>query len=230
MGNCIGSSEAPQAPHPPAPKVPSNATNSGQSKHPPAVATPNKRRAVPLTANVLGRGSQDLKAQYTLGRELGKGQFGVTCLCTNKTTGEQLACKSIAKRKLMTREDVEDVRREVAIMYHLEGHANIVKLKEAYEDKQNVHLVMELCAGGELFDRIIAKGHYTERSAASLLRTIVQVVEACHSLGVMHRDLKPENFLLSSKKENAVLKATDFGLSVFFKPGQTAILIQHYTI
>ncbi|KAL0418452.1 UNVERIFIED_CONTAM: Calcium-dependent protein kinase [Sesamum radiatum] len=79
---------------------------------------------------------------------------------------------------------------------------------------------MELCAGGELFDRIIAKGHYTERAAASLLRTIVQIVHTCHSMGVIHRDLKPENFLLLNKDESAPLKATDFGLSVFYKEGE----------
>jgi calcium-dependent protein kinase len=82
-----------------------------------------------------------------------------------------------------------------------------------------VHLVMEVCAGGELFDRIIAKGHYSERAAASLTAVIVGVVQQCHQLGVMHRDLKPENFLLADKSENAPLKATDFGLSIFFKPG-----------
>lgn len=104
-------------------------------------------------------------------------------------------------------------------MHHLTGQPNIVELKGAYEDKHSVHLVMELCAGGELFDRIIAKGHYTERAAASLLRTIVQIVHTCHSMGVIHRDLKPENFLLLSKDENSPLKATDFGLSVFYKQG-----------
>ncbi|XWS38286.1 hypothetical protein CRYUN_Cryun19dG0118600 [Craigia yunnanensis] len=78
---------------------------------------------------------------------------------------------------------------------------------------------MELCAGGELFDRIIAKGHYSEREAANLCRQIVMVVHNCHSMGVMHRDLKPENFLFLCKDEDSPLKATDFGLSVFFKPG-----------
>lgn len=80
---------------------------------------------------------------------------------------------------------------------------------------------MELCAGGELFDRIVQKGHYSEREAAKLIKTIVGVVEACHSLGVMHRDLKPENFLFSTTHEDAPLKATDFGLSVFYQPGET---------
>lgn len=168
---------------------------------------------------VLGRPMEEVRATYTIGKELGRGQFGVTHLCTDKSTGEVFACKTIAKRKLVNKEDVEDVRREVQIMHHLTGQPNIVELKGAYEDKQSVHLVMELCAGGELFDRIIAKGHYTERGAASLLRVIVQIVHTCHSMGVMHRDLKPENFLLLNKDENSPLKATDFGLSVFFKQG-----------
>jgi calcium-dependent protein kinase len=169
---------------------------------------------------VLGRPMEDVRATYSMGKELGRGQFGVTHLCTHRTSGEKLACKTIAKRKLAAREDVDDVRREVQIMHHLSGQPNVVGLRGAYEDKQSVHLVMELCAGGELFDRIIARGQYTERGAAELLRAIVQIVHTCHSMGVMHRDIKPENFLLLSKDEDAPLKATDFGLSVFFKEGE----------
>ncbi|VVA91821.1 unnamed protein product [Arabis nemorensis] len=157
--------------------------------------------------------------KYILGRELGRGEFGITYLCTDRETHEALACKSISKRKLRTAVDVEDVRREVAIMSTLPEHPNVVKLKATYEDNENVHLVMELCEGGELFDRIVARGHYTERAAAAVARTIAEVVMMCHSNGVMHRDLKPENFLFANKKENSALKAIDFGLSVFFKPG-----------
>jgi len=169
---------------------------------------------------VLGKPMEDVRSTYSMGKELGRGQFGVTHLCTHKSTGKQYACKTIAKRKLVNKEDIEDVKREVQIMHHLSGQPNIVELVNVFEDKQSVHLVMELCAGGELFDRIIAKGHYTERAAASLLRTIVQIVHTCHSMGVIHRDLKPENFLLLNKDENAPLKATDFGLSVFYKQGE----------
>lgn len=168
---------------------------------------------------ILGRPMEDVKSHYIIGKELGRGQFGVTYICTHKQTKEQYACKCIAKRKLVHKDDKEDVRREVQIMHHLTGQQNIVELKGAYEDKHSVNLVMELCAGGELFDRIIAKGHYSERAAASLCRTMVKVVHICHSMGVIHRDLKPENFLFLSKDENSPLKATDFGLSVFYKPG-----------
>ncbi|KAK4607440.1 hypothetical protein RGQ29_001327 [Quercus rubra] len=234
MGNCCSQGKNNDAP----PKIekgesiPSNnqnnvginGTNSTTSHAKPVSSIapgtpPVPPKAAPI-GPVLGRPMEDVRSLYTIGKELGRGQFGVTHLCTNKATGEQLACKTIAKRKLVNKEDIEDVRREVQIMHHLTGQPNIVELKGAYEDKHNVHLVMELCAGGELFDRIIAKGHYTERAAASLLRTIVQIVHTCHCMGVIHRDLKPENFLLLNKDENSPLKATDFGLSVFYKQGE----------
>ncbi|MBA0861846.1 hypothetical protein Goshw_001747 [Gossypium schwendimanii] len=170
--------------------------------------------------HVLGHKTPNIRDLYTIGRKLGQGQFGTTYLCTEISTSFEYACKSICKRKLLSKEDVEDVRREIQIMHHLAGHKNIVTIKGAYEDTFYVHIVMELCSGGELFDRIIERGHYTERKAAALTKIIVGVVEACHSLGVMHRDLKPENFLLVNKDDDFSLKAIDFGLSVFFKPGQ----------
>ncbi|TKV91985.1 hypothetical protein SEVIR_9G134400v4 [Setaria viridis] len=158
--------------------------------------------------------------KYHLGRELGRGEFGVTRLATDRATRERLACKSIPKRRLRTAVDVADVRREVAIMASLPDHPALVRLRAAYEDAEAVHLVMELCDGGELFDRIVARGRYTERAAAAAARTVAEVVRACHAHGVMHRDLKPENFLYAGKSEDAQLKAIDFGLSVFFRPGE----------
>jgi calcium-dependent protein kinase len=188
----------------------------------PAPPAEPKPQPPPAVGRVLGRPMEDVRATYTFGRELGRGQFGVTYLATHRETGQRFACKSIATRKLVHHDDIEDIRREVQIMHHLTGHRNIVELRGAYEDRHSVNLIMELCEGGELFDRIIAKGHYTERAAAALCREIVAVVHSCHSMGVFHRDLKPENFLFLNKEEDSPLKATDFGLSVFFKPGKNA--------
>ncbi|XWS14422.1 hypothetical protein CRYUN_Cryun35bG0008200 [Craigia yunnanensis] len=162
----------------------------------------------------------DITTIYDIDKELGRGQFGITYLCTEKATGRKYACKSISRRKLTTDKDIDDVRREILILQHLTGQPNIVEFKGAYEDERNLHLVMELCSGGELFDRIIATGIYSERQAASICRQIVNVVHACHFMGVMHRDLKPENFLMVSKDENCPIKATDFGLSVFIEEGR----------
>jgi calcium-dependent protein kinase len=151
---------------------------------------------------------------------LGKGQFGTARLAKNRQTGQTVAIKTINKRKLLTEEDCADIVREIEIMHHLAGHPNIVRLYGAFEDADAVHLAMELATGGELFDRIVKRGHYTERDAAAAARTIVGIVQHCHSMGVIHRDLKPENMLLDSDADDAVLKATDFGLSAFFREGQ----------
>ncbi|ESR48493.1 calcium-dependent protein kinase 29 [Citrus sinensis] len=188
------------------------------SSRPPALS-----KQIPQTSQIgpiLGKPYVDITTIYDLDKELGRGQFGVTYLCTKKATGRKYACKSISRRKLVYDKDMEDVRREILILQHLTGQPNIVEFEGAYEDKQNLHLVMELCSGGELFDRIIAKGIYSEREAAKICRQIVNVVHACHFMGVIHRDLKPENFLLASKEEDSPIKATDFGLSVFIETGK----------
>ncbi|XP_011088720.1 calcium-dependent protein kinase 5 isoform X1 [Sesamum indicum] len=203
----------------------SSKQNHKRDPNSPPLISPKKdsimnRSATNQAYFVLGHRTPNIQDLYKLGRKLGQGQFGTTYLCTELSTGVEYACKSISKRKLISKEDVEDVRREIQIMHHLAGHKNIVTIKGAYEDPLYVHIVMELCGGGELFDRIIQRGHYSERKAAQLTKIIVGVVEACHSLGVMHRDLKPENFLLVNKDDDFSLKAIDFGLSVFFKPGQ----------
>ncbi|XVF27867.1 hypothetical protein REPUB_Repub14bG0146200 [Reevesia pubescens] len=203
----------------------------------PRTQVPQTRQPQPITAplkpsaantrpvqirqdTILGKPLEDIKQYYTLGNELGRGQFGITYLCIENSTGNTYACKSILKRKLRNKLDREDIKKEIQIMQHLSGQPNIVEFRGAYEDRQSVHLVMELCAGGELFDKIIAQGHYSERGAAAMFRSVVNVVHTCHFMAVMHRDLKPENFLLSSKDEGAMLKATDFGLSVFIEEGK----------
>ncbi|KAL0344861.1 UNVERIFIED_CONTAM: Calcium-dependent protein kinase [Sesamum radiatum] len=210
------------------PEVKAGSNTDNNNKKPAEEAKPNKPSHMKRISSaglqvesVLQRKTGNLKDIYTLGKKLGQGQFGTTFLCVEKATHQEFACKTIAKRKLTTEEDVEDVRREIQIMHHLAGHPNVISIVGAYEDAVAVHVIMELCAGGELFDRIIQRGHYTERKAAELARLIVGVVEACHSLGVMHRDLKPENFLFVNEEEESPLKTIDFGLSVFFRPDVT---------
>uniref|UniRef100_A0A7N0R9P3 non-specific serine/threonine protein kinase n=1 Tax=Kalanchoe fedtschenkoi TaxID=63787 RepID=A0A7N0R9P3_KALFE len=199
-----------QMPKPPLPQVPSSATSGAGAMKKPAVEL----------GPILHKPYVDIESIYILDKELGRGQFGITYLCTERSSGIKYACKSISRTKLVTSKDIEDVRREIAILQYLSGQPNIVEFKGAYEDKLQLHLVMELCSGGELFDRITAKGNYSEKEAAKVGRQIVNVVHICHFMGIMHRDLKPENFLLTSKDEDAAIKATDFGLSVFIEEGR----------
>ncbi|XVE81146.1 hypothetical protein DITRI_Ditri15bG0039200 [Diplodiscus trichospermus] len=194
-------------------------TSKAKSKHGPLDHEINLRASsnIKVLKDPFG---DNIFERYKFGKELGRGEFGITHECFDLETGEAFACKKISKAKLRTEIDIEDVRREVEIMRHLPKHPNIVAFREAFEDKEAVYLVMELCHGGELFDRIVAKGHYTERAAATVIKTILEIVKVCHEHGVIHRDLKPENFLLADASENAPIKAIDFGLSIFYQPGE----------
>ncbi|TYK13725.1 CDPK-related kinase 5 [Cucumis melo var. makuwa] len=168
--------------------------------------------------------SKHLGSKYELGEEVGRGHFGYTCAAKFKKgelKGQQVAVKIIPKSKMTTAIAIEDVRREVKILKSLSGHKNLVNFYDAYEDHDNVYIVMELCEGGELLDRILARGgKYTEEDARAVMTQILYVVAFCHLQGVVHRDLKPENFLFTSKDENSPLKAIDFGLSDFAKPDE----------
>ncbi|KAF8018234.1 hypothetical protein BT93_H3201 [Corymbia citriodora subsp. variegata] len=188
---------------------------------PPSQSTPkhHQKPTKPAIA-ILPHPTPRLEDHFFLGKKLGQGQFGTAYLCADKATQELYACKSIPKEKLLCREDYEEVCREIQIMHHLSEHPEVVRIEGAYEDSTSVHIVMELCRGGELFDRIIKKGPFSEPEAVRQIKMIVGAVEACHSDGIMHRDLKPENFLFVTPDDDAELKLIDFGLSVFFEPGR----------
>lgn len=168
--------------------------------------------------------SKNFESKCELGEEVGRGHFGYTCKAKFKkgeSKGKDVAVKVIPKAKMTTAIAIEDVRREVKILRALTGHSNLVQFYDAYEDHENVYVVMELCEGGELLDKILARGgKYTEDDAKAVMIQILNVVAFCHLQGVVHRDLKPENFLFMSKDEDSPLKAIDFGLSDFVKPDE----------
>lgn len=166
------------------------------------------------------RPTDDINSMFSFGQKLGEGRFGVTHVAQNKQSGKQFACKSVSKKKLNSPQEIKDLRYEIEVMHHLVGYDGVVQLNSAYEDPGYVHLVMELCGGGDLFHAITSKHHYSEKDAASMMRTILQALGYCHTMGVLHRDLKPENFLLSENGPNAKIKIADFGLSTFFKEGE----------
>lgn len=165
---------------------------------------------------------KDFDKRYTIGKLLGHGQFGYTYVATDKSSGDRVAVKRIEKNKMVLPIAVEDVKREVKILKALAGHENVVQFYNSFEDDNYVYIVMELCEGGELLDRILSKkdSRYTEKDAAKVVRQMLKVAAECHLHGLVHRDMKPENFLFKSSKEDSPLKATDFGLSDFIRPGK----------
>lgn len=133
----------------------------------------------------------------------------------DRESKEWFAIKSIRKSKVSK---IEVLMREIQILKEVK-HPNIIALIDVFEDSKYLHLVTEVCTGGELFDRIIAKtqsaeGHFSEHDAAQLVRDILDAIAYCHDeKGIVHRDLKPENFLFLTEAEDAPIKIIDFGLS-----------------
>ena len=95
-------------------------------------------------------------------------------------------------------------------------HPYVVKCYEAFETDDRMYLFLELMPGGELFDRIVDKGHYTEQDAQQTTFKLLGALKYMHDKGITHRDLKPENMLMTGTGDDAQVKITDFGLSKFF--------------
>eukprot|EP00897_Mesotaenium_endlicherianum_P010001 jgi/Mesen1/9029/ME000565S08338 len=172
------------------------------------------------TFSILRRSYEEVREKYSLGGELGRGQFGIIRHCTDRKTGERLACKVISKRKLANNQQVEDVQREIRVMQQLGAHPYIVGLKHTYEDSQKVYLIMELCEGGELYNRITLRKRFSERNAAKVCKALAQAMQHMHSKGIMHRDLKPENIILCTRDSDTLIKVADYGLATSFRRGE----------
>ena len=150
----------------------------------------------------------ELRKKYELDKSvLGTGNFAEVRKCWEKgkkETGPNYAVKIIDKSKV---EDMGDIEREIEIMGQVD-HPNVIKLYEIFDEPKKMNLVMELVTGGELFDRIVARGNYTEKDAANVMKTLCEALEYLHAKGIVHRDLKPENILLETTKEDAPIKVT----------------------
>lgn len=150
-------------------------------------------------------------SKYDLGEIIGRGAFSEVRNCTRLSDGELLAAKVISKSK-MTSEDMSLLSNEIAILNSLD-HPNIISLVEFIDETSHLYIVTELVAGGELFDRIVRKEHYSEKDARNLVRVFLETMVYLHKRNIVHRDLKPENLLLLSDKNDTDIKIADFGLS-----------------
>uniref|UniRef100_A0A4W5QCV8 Calcium/calmodulin-dependent protein kinase type IV n=1 Tax=Hucho hucho TaxID=62062 RepID=A0A4W5QCV8_9TELE len=154
-----------------------------------------------------GSKKETLADYYELESELGRGATSVVCRCRQKGTLKPYAVKTLKKTV-----DKKIVRTEIGVLLRL-SHPNIIKLKEIFETPSEISLVLELVTGGELFERVVEKGFYTERDAADAVIQVLEAVAYLHENGVVHRDLKPENLLYATAAPDAPLKIADFGLS-----------------
>eukprot|EP00924_Labyrinthula_sp_SR-Ha-C_P010049 maker-scaffold_40-snap-gene-0.5-mRNA-1 protein AED:0.01 eAED:0.01 QI:18/1/1/1/0.5/0.33/3/468/517 len=186
------------------------ASENKEIKSTPKILLP--KPANQLLKNKLAQHKAKLKEKYTLGEKMGEGSYGTVYFAINKITKEEVAVKSIRKKKVRRSETLV---REIKILKATK-HQNIVDLYDVYENDTYIHIVMELCRGGELFDYISQKKSFTESESRNFMIQILNGVYYLHEKGIAHRDLKPENFLFKESPEKSkVLKIIDFGLSRF---------------
>jgi len=168
---------------------------------------------------------------YDLRDILGTGTCGEVRRAIHRQTGKVVAVKVISiggtgNRNRMVAPNLEHapdysaIHAEAAILQSL-NHPYIVKLYDVFlpttltysTAETSVYLVMELLHGGDLFDRIVAKGQYTEVESRRVMRRLLASVHHLHQRGIVHRDLKPENILMVSRSDDIHVKLTDFGLA-----------------
>jgi calcium/calmodulin-dependent protein kinase I len=171
-----------------------------------------EQKATPEAAVTVTKEKKLIKEEYDFREELGRGGFSVVVKAIKKDTEEAVAVKIIAKNQ--SPEELQLLQREIDILKKLD-HRNIIALKDVFDEKDTIYLVMELVEGGELFDQIVSRGTYSEADAANIIQQILEAVAYMHDNGIAHRDLKPENLLCSGDETNTI-KVTDFGLSKDF--------------
>ena len=156
---------------------------------------------------------ENINDVYEISSKVSSGYYGtVSMACFKNDPSKFYAVKSISKTNLSMK-SLRNLICEIQILAKLD-HPNIVKYYETYDDDKYFHLVMELCEGGELFQRIVSKKHLEEKDAAEILFKLTHAISHCHSRGIVHRDIKAENVLFETKsKDKNDVKIIDFGLA-----------------
>lgn len=149
---------------------------------------------------------------------IGTGKFAVVHLCHRRSQPETKYALKVINTRVGDMASLNRIHEEINILQVLGSHPGLVSLIDVDEAMPgSIRLVLELCEGGELYDRIQQKQYYPEVEAKAAVRCLLEAVAYIHGHGIMHRDLKPENILLASRVSNTELKISDFGLAKMSK-------------
>lgn len=147
---------------------------------------------------------------------LGKGNFSTVYKGIHRKSHQPVALKVLTAEGYRHDERKKQlIRNEVAIMAEVKriNHDNLMKFHHIYEDTAKIVMVLEYLEGGELFDRIVSKGHYSEKDASQAILALMEGLHVMHMNGLLHRDIKPENIVYAGIEEFSPLKLSDFGLA-----------------
>ncbi|XP_054633133.1 calcium/calmodulin-dependent protein kinase type 1D-like isoform X1 [Dunckerocampus dactyliophorus] len=158
--------------------------------------------------------TEDIQEIFDFMEELGSGAFSEVYMVREKKTGRTFAMKCVKKKQAR---DL-NLENEIAVLRRIK-HENVVVMEDFYESLTHFYLVMQLVSGGELFDRILDRGVYSEMDASRVIQQVLHAVSYLHQNGIVHRDLKPENILYYSPDKDSKIMISDFGLSKMVDKG-----------
>ena len=177
-----------------------------------------KKRCLILSPTVnAGLEPESKISDFEKEKEIGKGGFGLVWKVIHKKTQKVYCIKVIQKSGIIEQKLVDQMNREIEIMYIL-NNPHCLRLKNHFEDDNNFYLVMPLAVKGQLY-RVLRKFRkFDERTAAQILRETIHALQYLHSFKppIIHRDIKPENLLLN---EGGRVLLADFGWSNFSDGG-----------
>ena len=187
-------------------------------KENPPILNKVKKRVLILSPTVnAGLEPESKITDFEKEKEIGKGGFGLVWKVIHKNTQKVYCIKVIQKSGIIEQKLVDQMNREIEIMYIL-NHPHCLRLKNHFEDDNNFYLVMPLATKGQLY-RVLRKFRkFDERTAAQILRETISALQYLHSFNppIIHRDIKPENLLLN---EGGRILLADFGWSNFSDGG-----------
>ena len=160
---------------------------------------------------------------YEMMEDIGVGAFSVCKRCMHVVNKKYYAVKIIDK----TRRNAEE---EVEVLLRYSQHPNVCTLRDVYEDSTRTYMVMELCTGGELFDKIYRQKYLSEKETAYIVDILAKTVDYLHQQGVVHRDLQPSNILFADESRSpSSIRIVDFGFAKQMRAQNGLLMTPCYT-
>jgi len=154
------------------------------------------------------------KMNFTFLYVVGKGGFGKVWKVEMKKTKQIYAMKEMSKAKIITKRSVSSVMNEKQLLSTMK-HPFLVNMIYAFQDRENLYLVMDLMPGGDLRYHLGKQRKFSEEQTKFFVACIVMALEFMHMNGVIHRDIKPENLVLDNQ---GYVRVTDLGIARVWRP------------
>mmetsp|Transcript_24451 Transcript_24451/g.53151 ORF Transcript_24451/g.53151 Transcript_24451/m.53151 type:complete len:469 (-) Transcript_24451:357-1763(-) len=159
---------------------------------------------------------RDIQEEFSFGKKLiGRGGFGEVNVAVRRASNGVRAVKSVLQKGASAHSRILGGEMHEAMIMASVDHPNVVRLIMTFEDRTHLHMVMELCGGGDLAGHLTEARFFSGESATSIMTQVLRAICYLHKCEICHRDVKLENFLVQKPGPlpDNVLKIADFGLA-----------------